>query len=102
MFGAVNLGLKKSMPGLHHLLKRSAQRIALPSPKMLLGRPVWTHFRLRNQVIGEERVLRWIAEYLTPGDVFFDVGAHQGWMSMVAARRTGPLGRVVAFEPTPS
>jgi FkbM family methyltransferase len=45
--------------------------------------------------------MRWIADTLRPGDVFFDVGAHQGWMSMVAARRVGHQGRVVAFEPSP-
>jgi FkbM family methyltransferase len=48
-----------------------------------------------------ESVLGWITEYLRPGDVFFDVGAHHGWMSMVAARRIGRNGRVVAFEPSP-
>jgi len=36
MFGAVNLGLKKSMPGLHHLLKRSAHRIDVVSLTLLL------------------------------------------------------------------
>ena len=38
----------------------------------------------------------------TRGEVFFDVGAHVGWMSMVAARITGHAGHVVAFEPSPS
>jgi FkbM family methyltransferase len=69
---------------------------------MLWGRPIWTHFQLRNQVVWGDSVLRWISELLQPGDVFFDVGAHHGWMSMVAARRTGRTGRVVAFEPSPS
>lgn len=75
---------------------------ALPFPKILRGKLVWTNFRLRNQVVWGESVLRWISEGLRSGDVFFDVGAHHGWMSMVAARRTGRTGRVVAFEPSPS
>jgi len=30
------------------------------------------------------------------------VGAHQGWLSIAAARRTKSTGRVVAFEPSPA
>jgi len=101
MFAAVNSGLKRYVPGLHRLVKRGAQRTGLPLPKLLWGRPVWTHLQLWNQVVWGDSVLRWITEYLKPGDVFFDVGAHNGWMSMVAARRTGRNGRVVAFEPSP-
>jgi FkbM family methyltransferase len=69
---------------------------------MLLGRPVWTHPRLFNLRLNEPHVMQWISETLHPGDVFFDVGAHQGWMSMVAARRVGARGKVVAFEPSPT
>jgi FkbM family methyltransferase len=100
MFGSVNSGLKRYTPGLHHLLKRGAQWTGLPLPKMLWGRPIWTHIQLWNEVVWEESVLRWIASHLKSGDIFFDVGAHHGWMSMVAARRTGRHGRVVAFEPS--
>ncbi|MFC5863154.1 FkbM family methyltransferase [Acidicapsa dinghuensis] len=35
------------------------------------------------------------------GDVFSDAGAHQGWLSVAAARQTGRSGKVVAFEPSP-
>ncbi|MDE3150099.1 MAG: FkbM family methyltransferase [Acidobacteriota bacterium] len=101
MLAAVNLRLKKYLPSVHQFLKRSMARTGLPVPKMLLGWPVWTHLHLLNQRLTEPHILRWIADGLRPGDVFFDVGAHQGWMSMVAARRTGHAGRVVAFEPSP-
>lgn len=102
MSATVNSILKRHAPGLHQLLKRVVQRTGLPLPKMLWGRPVWTHFQLRNRAVWGDSVLSWITERLNPGDVFFDVGAHHGWMSMVAARRTGSNGRVVAFEPSPS
>lgn len=36
---------------------------------------------------------------LTPGSVFFDVGAHYGYYSVLASRFVGGHGRVVAFEP---
>ncbi len=38
---------------------------------------------------------------IRPGDVFWDMGAHQGYVTMVAARRVVPGGRVFSFEPNP-
>lgn len=35
------------------------------------------------------------------GDRFWDGGAHQGYVTLLAARRVGPEGRVVALEPSP-
>ena len=35
-----------------------------------------------------------------PGDVFWDVGAHQGYITLAAAKWVGPGGRVVSFEPS--
>jgi FkbM family methyltransferase len=101
VFAAFNSSLKRATPGLHHLLKLGACGMALPLPKMLWGRSVWTHPRLWNHVTWDKSVLEWLTAYLKPGDVFFDVGAHQGWLSMAAAWRTGSSGKVVAFEPSP-
>jgi FkbM family methyltransferase len=39
---------------------------------------------------------------LSQGAVFLDVGAHIGYDSLKAAKRVGPAGRVVAFEPNPA
>lgn len=41
-----------------------------------------------------ERVLR-------PGNAVVDVGAHVGYYAALAAKRVGPTGMVVAFEPRP-
>lgn len=38
---------------------------------------------------------------LGPGDVFVDVGANIGIYSILAARKVGPTGRILAFEPSP-
>jgi FkbM family methyltransferase len=42
------------------------------------------------------------AAAIRPGDVVFDVGAHIGTYSILAARQAGADGLVVAFEPTPA
>jgi FkbM family methyltransferase len=43
--------------------------------------------------------MRFIQDYLRPGDRFVDVGANIGLYSLLAARRVGESGCVVAFEP---
>jgi len=42
-----------------------------------------------------------VARLLRPGDVFFDVGTHLGYYSILAAEIVGAGGAVVALEPTP-
>lgn len=36
---------------------------------------------------------------LRPGDVFVDVGANEGYFSIIAGKAVGPTGRVIAVEP---
>lgn len=40
-----------------------------------------------------------LAAVTRPGDCFWDVGAHKGFVTLAAARMVGGSGRVVAFEP---
>src|ERR1700722_11171394 len=44
--------------------------------------------------------LRFLWTNLKPGSVFLDIGAHHGIYSIVAARKLGTNGTVVAFEPS--
>jgi len=39
---------------------------------------------------------------LRPGDCYYDVGAHAGFFSIIAARFVGPTGQIVTFEPDPA
>ena len=50
----------------------------------------------------EASVERILLSNLRPGTVFYDVGAHIGVFSLVAARNLGVQGSVFAFEPDPS
>ena len=49
----------------------------------------------------EEQVRQALREHLGPGDVCLDVGAYVGVMTLLAASRVGPGGRVIAVEPNP-
>jgi FkbM family methyltransferase len=39
--------------------------------------------------------------YVAPGDTVYDIGANIGYVSLGLAKRVGPKGRVIAFEPVP-
>ena len=64
--------------------------------------PAWGGGGEFHMVVGsyENREIRFLLARLKAGDCFVDVGAHVGYFTLPAARRVGPSGRVVAFEPT--
>jgi FkbM family methyltransferase len=49
----------------------------------------------------EPNVARLISSLLSAGDVFYDVGVHKGYFSLMAAQCVGSRGRVIGFEPNP-
>jgi FkbM family methyltransferase len=50
----------------------------------------------------EPALFRFLRSTIRRGDVVLDVGAFLGIYAVLAARWSGPPGRVIAFEPTPS
>jgi FkbM family methyltransferase len=60
-----------------------------------ISRCFWFHDRFEE---GEQIFL---LEFLRPGMTVLDIGAHQGLYSVLAARRVGSTGQVIAFEPSP-
>lgn len=54
---------------------------------------------LATRDVYEPPVTELLERYVVPGTLFVDAGANIGYYTLLAARRTGPGGRVVAFEP---
>jgi FkbM family methyltransferase len=119
-FAAVSLSPKlrglyryvRNVPGLGGIVQRTASRL-LPR-----GRRVWVQVRLGlaqglwlnvdprydNEYVEEvyEPALQEVlAAHLGRGGSFYDVGAHIGFFSLIAARLVGESGAVFAFEPDP-
>lgn len=70
------------------------------------GEGLWLHLNPRYELhywngAYEPEVQKLLADYLHPGDVFYDIGAHIGFFSLIAARLVGKEGAVFAFEPDP-
>ena len=96
-------------------LRNFVKRVALsfiyklpPMPQKLHGRRIWVHprarfsYSARTFFTGESHVRDWLAQQLKPGHVFFDIGAHHGWVSMWALPLVGAEGAVHSFEPSPA
>jgi len=71
------------------------------------GRGLWLKVEpyLEERYLGgcpEPGVKAEISKRLRPGGCFYDVGAHIGFYSVLAARLVGQGGHVVAFEPDPA
>jgi FkbM family methyltransferase len=50
----------------------------------------------------EENCRNFIQKFLKPGMIFFDIGANQGFYTILAAKIVGLGGKVFAFEPAPA
>lgn len=49
----------------------------------------------------EATEMHFVDRLLRPGMTVLDIGAHHGLYTLLAAKRVGPQGRVVSFEPSP-
>ncbi len=59
----------------------------------------WSFFLSRAPY--EEKEWRYVEKFLTPGMIFIDIGANQGFYTILASKLVGSLGKVYAFEPAP-
>jgi FkbM family methyltransferase len=49
----------------------------------------------------EPHLQKAIRQYVSAGDTVYDIGANIGYVSLSLAKRVGPSGAVIAFEPIP-
>lgn len=70
--------------------------------KMLVLVPEPVSMTIYRYGFFEEELTGTVMAKLKPGMVFFDIGAHFGYFSLLAAHLVGSSGSVHAFEPTPS
>ncbi len=91
-----------------NLLKAPLNRIPPTKVVSILSGPL----RGKKWVVGASRHAYWLGLYekektkhflgqVRPSQVVYDVGAHVGYYSLLAATRVGPTGHVWAFEPVP-
>jgi FkbM family methyltransferase len=71
-----------------------------------LGKGLWLNIDPRYETDywngnHEPTVQRLLAERLRPGWIFYDIGAHIGFFSLIAARLVGKDGKIFAFEADP-
>ncbi len=49
----------------------------------------------------EDNEQLFLLNYLQEGMTVIDIGAHHGFYTLLASKKIGPVGRVIAFEPSP-
>lgn len=81
---------------------RRVERIELPDFAVYINRDDGTvGTAIASTHTYEPEVMRELNALLKPGDVYVDIGANIGFLSMLAAKRVGLAGTVIAFEPNP-
>ena len=88
-------------------IRRAAGRLIRPIPRRIRSGPIaglrWSMASSgRGYLSGtfDRGRVRILQTMLRRGDCVWDVGAHKGYMTLVAARMVGTNGRVYAFEPS--
>lgn len=78
---------------------RSNEPVSILGHKMFLASK--GRFPPMAMVMGqyEQMTTQLFESLVKPGMVVMDIGGHVGYYSMLAARKTGPTGRVYTFEP---
>lgn len=69
----------------------------------------WYGFKGWMRKLNDEKKAQWqinyihtkLLNFIRPGDVIFDCGANEGYITTLFSIWTGPTGKVLAFEPDP-
>jgi FkbM family methyltransferase len=83
----------------HRLLRKRSVRVRSGINRGLRWSLVTSGRGYGSGLFGRDR-LETLAKVVRPGDSFWDLGAHKGFVSMAASRMVGPTGAVVSMEPS--
>src|SRR5579863_851790 len=97
--GIVPLPMPVFLAGLRLTAPFLPKRAEVDGLHFTLDRGDTLHLALAGEY--EPYGVRLMEEFLRPGDLFVDIGAHIGYYALRAARVVGPTGCVLAFEPDP-
>lgn len=84
---------------LKRLLRVQRLETATPEGTFWVDPASYQGLRILETGVYEPEMLATLRRFLRPGDTFADVGANEGYFSVVASRLVGPRGRVFAVEP---
>ncbi len=70
-----------------------------PEGKFWLDPASYLGLRLLEHGVYEPDMLAVVKHFVSPGSAFVDVGANEGYFTVVGARQAGLTGRIVAVEP---
>lgn len=104
--GSVKRFLNKSWPEKVRSLKFSALKTfgffpcRLPSGLWWIASNDWVGMGILAGTF-ESAEWRFTESFIQPGMAVLDIGAHHGLYTLLAARKVGPRGKVISFEPSP-
>jgi FkbM family methyltransferase len=114
--GAVSMRLPRRV---HRFLRRPARtqyislaqraRAVFPEMPIPLRLPFGAWWLAQKGALDHELIYdgfesaetEFVGRLLRPGMTVLDIGAHHGLYTLLASKRVGPEGRVIAFEPSP-
>ncbi len=113
MLPSLNNLIKRKLPGAHVVVRKVLRWWLIDSrpsidacpaiPRKVGGEWMWLHPRFLTEPLDlEPHVQAKFCELIEPGATVLDIGAYVGMHTVLAAKLTGPQGRVFAFEPSPS
>ena len=100
-----------TMPTFKQMVSYGLRRSGIPLKFYTFRLDDGSRFRLHNEVESHSLWMQlpeadgspgFVRSYLRAGDTFVDIGANVGRYTVPAAHRVGPIGRVLALEPTSS
>ena len=83
-------------PGIDRVRCRGGIEISTHDPRDVMFRELWLHGHYQDDVLVA------LANLLKPGQVFWDIGANFGLMSLWVERQFAGAVKTVAFEPAPT